>query len=107
MTVFWDVVSCSLVEVDRRFRNVYCLHYQCDHLHDGGSKYCVNVGKLLRDYTAQYPKKTVILAHHRVQNSIVRPHLISVIIDSSTRALCKYQHMPSSDGERSLVRNGH
>jgi hypothetical protein len=26
--VFWDVVPCSYVEVDRRFRGVYCLHRQ-------------------------------------------------------------------------------
>jgi len=25
MTAFWDVPSCSLVEVDRRFRGAYCL----------------------------------------------------------------------------------
>jgi hypothetical protein len=27
-TVFRDVVSCSLVEVDRRFRGAYCFHHQ-------------------------------------------------------------------------------
>jgi hypothetical protein len=26
ITVFWDVVPCSLAETDRRFRDVYCLH---------------------------------------------------------------------------------
>jgi hypothetical protein len=25
MTVFWDVVPCSLVEIDRRFRGAYCI----------------------------------------------------------------------------------
>jgi hypothetical protein len=28
--VFWDVALCSHVEVDRRFRGAYCLHYQGD-----------------------------------------------------------------------------
>jgi hypothetical protein len=28
MTPFCDVVLCSLVEVDRRFRGSYCLHHQ-------------------------------------------------------------------------------
>jgi hypothetical protein len=28
MTAFWDIVPCSLVEVDRRFRGAYCLHHQ-------------------------------------------------------------------------------
>jgi hypothetical protein len=32
MTVFWDVAPCSLVEVYRRFRVVYYLHHQGDHL---------------------------------------------------------------------------
>jgi hypothetical protein len=30
MTAFWDVVPRSLVEVDRHFRGVYCLHHQDD-----------------------------------------------------------------------------
>jgi hypothetical protein len=30
MTVFWHVVPCSLVEIDRRFRGAYCLHHQGD-----------------------------------------------------------------------------
>jgi hypothetical protein len=30
MTVFWDVVPCSLVKVDRRFRGAYCLHHEGD-----------------------------------------------------------------------------
>jgi hypothetical protein len=28
MTLFWDVAKCSLVEIDRRFRDAYCLLYQ-------------------------------------------------------------------------------
>jgi hypothetical protein len=28
VTAYWDMAPCSLVEVDRRFRGVYCLHYQ-------------------------------------------------------------------------------
>jgi hypothetical protein len=28
--VFWDVLPCSQVDVDRRFRNVYYLHHQDD-----------------------------------------------------------------------------
>jgi hypothetical protein len=31
-----DVVPCSLVEVERRFRGAYYLHYESDY---GGSKY--------------------------------------------------------------------
>jgi hypothetical protein len=32
--VFWDVAPCSHVEVDRRFRDTYCLYHRPD---DGGS----------------------------------------------------------------------
>jgi len=28
MTAVWDTAPYSLVEVDRRFRGAYCLHYQ-------------------------------------------------------------------------------
>jgi hypothetical protein len=35
--VFWDVVPCSQVEVDRRFRSAYCFyHHDDDRPHDGG-----------------------------------------------------------------------
>jgi hypothetical protein len=34
MAVLWVVAPCSLVEVYRRFRGVYCLHHQG---YDGGS----------------------------------------------------------------------
>jgi hypothetical protein len=27
VTVFWDIVACSLVAFDRRFGNACCLHY--------------------------------------------------------------------------------
>jgi hypothetical protein len=43
MIVFWDVASCSLVEIDRRFRGAYCLHHQDDYDDDGGSRYLWNV----------------------------------------------------------------
>jgi hypothetical protein len=35
MTVFWDIWPCSIIEVDRRFRCVYCLH-QGERPDDGG-----------------------------------------------------------------------
>jgi hypothetical protein len=28
MAAFWDVTPCGLVEVNRRFRYVHCLHHQ-------------------------------------------------------------------------------
>jgi hypothetical protein len=28
MAISWDVVPCSLAEIDRRFAGSYCLHYQ-------------------------------------------------------------------------------
>jgi hypothetical protein len=31
MTIFWDVTSCSLVEVNQRFRNACCRHHQGDY----------------------------------------------------------------------------
>jgi hypothetical protein len=46
--VFWVVTTCSLVEVYERFPD------------DGGSKYLLNVGKLLPDYTVLTTQKTAI-----------------------------------------------
>jgi hypothetical protein len=34
MGVFWNVVPCSLVDTDRRFRGAYCLHHQDEILTD-------------------------------------------------------------------------
>jgi hypothetical protein len=28
MAVFWDVMSCCLVDVDQYFKGAYCLHHQ-------------------------------------------------------------------------------
>jgi hypothetical protein len=36
MTVFWDVASCSLIELNRSFRSAYCLHHQGDDGPDDG-----------------------------------------------------------------------
>jgi hypothetical protein len=30
MTAFWDIAACSLIEVDQRFRDAYCLRHQGD-----------------------------------------------------------------------------
>jgi hypothetical protein len=48
MTVFWHAAPCILVQVNRSFRGVYCLHHQGDE---------ENVGKFLPDYTAQHPRR--------------------------------------------------
>jgi hypothetical protein len=44
MTAFRDITPCSLLQVDGRFRDVYCLYQQSD---DGGSEHTRNVGKLV------------------------------------------------------------
>jgi hypothetical protein len=44
MTVFWDVAPCNLVEINKRFGDVYYLHRQVDD-------------QILRDYMAQQPSK--------------------------------------------------
>jgi hypothetical protein len=31
MTVFWDVVPRSMIDIDRRFRIAYCLHHLESH----------------------------------------------------------------------------
>jgi hypothetical protein len=47
--VFWDVASCSNVEVHRRFRGAYASIIRATHLW--------NVGSLQRDYTVLHPRR--------------------------------------------------
>jgi hypothetical protein len=34
---FWDVAPCSVVEIDRRFRDAYCLHHEVDRQTHGAT----------------------------------------------------------------------
>jgi len=52
MTVFWDIVPCSVVEMDLCSKRVYCLIHRPD---DGGSTQLSKASLLVRDYTALYP----------------------------------------------------
>jgi hypothetical protein len=57
MTAFWATQPCSLVEVDRRFGGVYCLHHQGN----GGSTHLWDIGVLQRDYRALYIRRLSFL----------------------------------------------
>jgi hypothetical protein len=57
MTVIWDVVLCSLVDIDRRFGGNYCLQHQ-------GMLFW-NVGQYLKDYTVQHPEDSHLLISPR------------------------------------------
>jgi hypothetical protein len=35
--IIWDVTPCSLVDIDRRFREAYSLHHQPDHFPDSAT----------------------------------------------------------------------
>jgi hypothetical protein len=52
MTVFWVVAPCSLVEIDRRFRDAYCLYSWAisKRPNYGRSTHLWNVGQFLPDY---------------------------------------------------------
>jgi hypothetical protein len=79
-TIFWDIMPCSPLKVDQRFRGTYHLHFQgrrisqanraplatCFHAgfllglffdpEDGGDMLLRNVGRLSTDYKALYPR---------------------------------------------------
>jgi hypothetical protein len=46
MIAFWDTAPCNLFVVDRRFRDLYCLHQDDDSPEDGGGTHLWNVGIL-------------------------------------------------------------
>jgi hypothetical protein len=49
--VFWDILTCSQVDVDRRFRGAYCLYHQGGRtwLHGRTSQKTLNFAKLQND----------------------------------------------------------
>jgi hypothetical protein len=53
--VFWDVVPCSLVQIDQCFRGAYCLQHQGPG--DEGGKLLWNVHRFLPDYMAQHARR--------------------------------------------------
>jgi hypothetical protein len=57
MTVSWDVLPLSVVEIYPRFIGTYSFHYRGDRPDDGGSKPLWNVGERLPDYTAQHVRR--------------------------------------------------
>jgi hypothetical protein len=58
MTVFWNVAPCSLIELDRLFRSVYCLRHSPLH---GGSKHLWNVRSVSTRLHGATCQKTAIL----------------------------------------------
>jgi hypothetical protein len=56
MAVFWDVAPCSLVEVCRCFRDIYCLQTAIRALMMD-SKNHWNISQYVPDYIAQHPRK--------------------------------------------------
>jgi hypothetical protein len=48
LTAFWDIAPCCSVEVDERFRDVYCLHNQVFEFTLWRRQYFWNVGKRTR-----------------------------------------------------------
>jgi hypothetical protein len=56
-TIFWGVMLCTVVELDRGLRRAYCPRPLTHRPDDGNSKHLRNVGVLLQEYTAEYPRK--------------------------------------------------
>jgi hypothetical protein len=63
MTAFRDNERCSIVLVDRRFRDVHCLHYQDADF--GGSNQLLNVGVLPQDYIILFSRKLSLYTSRR------------------------------------------
>jgi hypothetical protein len=70
------MVLCSLTEVDRCLRGVYCLYHQGDdYADDAGSMHLWIVSLLLRDYKAPYPRTWNLT----VTNQLSLPVLIALV----------------------------
>jgi hypothetical protein len=70
--IFWDMMPCSALKVNRRFGATCLLHLQLEALHtassfhglffypeDSGDIFLRNIGLLSKDYTALYPEQFI------------------------------------------------
>jgi hypothetical protein len=74
MTIFWDVVPCSLLEVYRRFRGACCLHHQ-------GVEQAASEEFLARQTTRRNISEDSRLQHiFYFQGNYNRPKLVIIII---------------------------
>jgi hypothetical protein len=62
--IFWDVTSCDLLEIYRRFSGMYCLYFRVEKWPEQAasheymcSLFLRNVGQLLPDYTSLHPRE--------------------------------------------------
>jgi hypothetical protein len=89
MTVFWDVATCSLVEIDRRFGRAYYLHYQgdrcayCLHRHgvDGG-KSCSETLVNLHEITPSKTPQDICLHTHCHKNLKSQDSMLFIYLES-------------------------
>jgi hypothetical protein len=86
--VFWDVAPFSHVEVDRRFRNMYCLHHQ--GLPDNAVRTfetSVSFNVTTQRYIPEDSK------HHIRRRENLKYHIVIIIIISREKSYCLEDQM--------------
>jgi hypothetical protein len=88
VNVFWYVGPCSLVEIDRSFKDVYCLHHQGD---EADSTFEGSV----RDYTGRHSRRQPRLYYTTgVPSRFYATHISDLAIygDLSVDCHMKFRH---------------
>jgi hypothetical protein len=104
VTAFWDTAPRRFV-VYRRSRGAYCLHHQGDDRPNGcRSNHLWYVGQILRECTAQYPRRlsssnlkqrttasSTSLPISRSIHTFIRSYTTTAVKEASPDKLCKHQ----------------
>lgn len=87
------MAPCILMEVDRRFRSAYFLHYQVDDVpdgpDDGGSTHVWNIFLILRDYRALFLRRLMFSLSVTYQQFQV-VYKMSLILVTFWKKICWY-----------------
>jgi hypothetical protein len=80
--VFWDIASCSYVEVDRRFRGAYCIHNHGD-AGDGDSPPC-----WWRQYAPLKRRSTPMRLHSATSQKILNFYFMIFALVAKKKESC-------------------
>jgi hypothetical protein len=105
MAAFWDVATCSLVDVDRRFRRTYCFHHQGhvlkSHLKVETECFSETLVSTYESASRHNPEQNIVSTSAKTTN---RLKLIIFIFKSVILSICSYNNKRSDSSDYATLR---